>query len=951
MRLMIVYFNYIIYCIFILTLLFKGLECKLKITSFNCQGFKFRNYNYVKEIFKQCNILMLQETWLFNFEHNNFIKEIPDCHYYAISDMDEADVSRVGRPKGGVAILWHKDLKLTFVPIITNSKRVCALNIKSDNCNIIMINVYMPNDNETEESYTMYGDIISEISSIMYTHDNCNFIFGGDFNVDYGRSNSRNLNLLKDFLVLETLTCATFDILENNFTRLGSLGEKSFIDHFITCNFFEYKVDVTYDGHNLSDHMPVNLQTVINSEFVTNSNVTSYKHDWNNITDEKIIKYKQLLDYNFENFVIPQNILECTNFQCKIHNNLILDLLEHFMSVISDCSDKAIGVKHIGQLHKSGTMGWNNFVQPYKEKSIFWHNIWKSAGCPVTGQLADLCRFTQAKSHWAIKRTKRDADEYLRNKTANQMVNKSSDKFWSSIRKMKGSENTIASVVDDQTTDGAISDRFRLIYNDLYNSIDDDNFVNIIDDVNNLVDNKCSSGMCASAHCHTVTGDTVRKAIFKLKSDKDDEVYSLCTNSFIHATDLVFEKLGQLITLMIRHGLASEIINTSIIKPIPKNKKKLISDSNNYRAISKNTIISKIIDYILIDKVGDKLTTSTYQFAYKEGYSTSMCSFLIAETIQYYKNNGSTVFMLSLDATKAFDLVQYSKLFKLLIDRDICPLLIRLLINIYLSSIAIVKWNGVQSEPYTLGNGVKQGAVISAPLFAVYINPLINNLQLCKQGCYLANICTNAFAYADDIVLLTPSCTALRSLIKICEKYADTYKLRFNPDKCTLMILADKNADFFYEHCKISLCGRVVKNVKTEKHLGHSFTSNNHSHLINIDSIIRDIKIRTNTIIDNFRYICWQSKVKLFLSQCSSLYGSTLWRLDDKQSQLLMKTWNICCRRLLGLPPHTRTYVLPHIMNTMPIKYTIMYRMLNLFVSGINHKCDTISMLFKMVLI
>ena len=92
---------------------------------------------------------------------------------------------------------------------------------------------------------------------------------------------------------------------------------------------------------------------------------------------------------------------------------------------------------------------------------------------------------------------------------------------------------------------------------------------------------------------------------------------------------------------------------------------------NNYRAISKNTILSKIIDYILLDKVGDKLTTSIYQFAYKEGYSTSLCSFLVAETIQYYKTNGSNVFMLSLDATKAFDLVQYSKLFKLLIDKNI----------------------------------------------------------------------------------------------------------------------------------------------------------------------------------------------------------------------------------------------------------------------------------------
>ena len=38
-------------------------------------------------------------------------------------------------------------------------------------------------------------------------------------------------------------------------------------------------------------------------------------------------------------------------------------------------------------------------------------------------------------------------------------------------------------------------------------------------------------------------------------------------------------------------------------------------------------------------------------------------------------------------------------------------------------------------------------------------------------------------------------------------------------------------------------------------------------------------------------------------------------------------------------------------MDTMPIRYIIMYRMLNFFVAGITHKCTMISMLFKNVLI
>ena len=156
--------------------------------------------------------------------------------------------------------------------------------------------------------------------------------------------------------------------------------------------------------------------------------------------------------------------------------------------------------------------------------------------------------------------------------------------------------------------------------------------------------------------------------------------------------------------------------------------------------------------------------TSFYQFAYKKEFSTSLCSFLVLETIQYYKSRGSDVYMMTLDCTKAFDKVQFSKLFNTLIDKDICPLIVRMIMNAYLVSTAVVKWNNSVSNIFSISNGVKQGAVLSAPLFALYIDPLLSKLRESKKGCYIGNLSANAFAYADDVVLLAPSCNALRVL-------------------------------------------------------------------------------------------------------------------------------------------------------------------------------------------
>ena len=144
---------------------------------------------------------------------------------------------------------------------------------------------------------------------------------------------------------------------------------------------------------------------------------------------------------------------------------------------------------------------------------------------------------------------------------------------------------------------------------------------------------------------------------------------------------------------MLKHGTTSKLINKAIIKPIPKDKQKSLSDSSNYRAISKNSIISKIIDYVIIQLIDEKMATSAYQFGYKEKFSTSLCSFLVSETIQYYRSNDSNVYMTLLDCSKAFDKIQHTKLFRTLIGRNICPAIIRLIMNSYILSTSLVKWN------------------------------------------------------------------------------------------------------------------------------------------------------------------------------------------------------------------------------------------------------------------
>ena len=54
------------------------------------------------------------------------------------------------------------------------------------------------------------------------------------------------------------------------------------------------------------------------------------------------------------------------------------------------------------------------------------------------------------------------------------------------------------------------------------------------------------------------------------------------------------------------------------------------------------------------------------QFGFKADMSTTLCTYVMMETVSYYNAQCSNVYALMLDASKAFDRVNYGKLFRIL---------------------------------------------------------------------------------------------------------------------------------------------------------------------------------------------------------------------------------------------------------------------------------------------
>ena len=98
-----------------------------------------------------------------------------------------------------------------------------------------------------------------------------------------------------------------------------------------------------------------------------------------------------------------------------------------------------------------------------------------------------------------------------------------------------------------------------------------------------------------------------------------------------------------------------------------------------------------------------------------------MCTMVLKETLSYFANNGESVFCTFIDATKAFDKINYIKLFKLLVHRMLPPVISRLLLNMYTKNVYRVSRNEVCSIPLSVLNEVKQTVELSALYFFVFI--------------------------------------------------------------------------------------------------------------------------------------------------------------------------------------------------------------------------------------
>ena len=142
-----------------------------------------------------------------------------------------------------------------------------------------------------------------------------------------------------------------------------------------------------------------------------------------------------------------------------------------------------------------------------------------------------------------------------------------------------------------------------------------------------------------------------------------------------------------------------------------------------------------------------------------------------------------------IDYAKPFDCVDHSKLWKILKDMEIPYHLTCLLRNLYAGQEATVRTGHGTTDWFQIGNGVRQGCILSPCLFNLCAENIMRNagLEETQAGIQIPGRNNNNLRYADDTTLTVES-EELKSLLMKVKEEGEKAGLKHNIQKTKIMV-------------------------------------------------------------------------------------------------------------------------------------------------------------------
>ena len=771
------------------------------ICSYNVRG--LGNKTKREQIFEwvkrnNYTVCLLQETHSGGGTHDAWQKEWGK----------EAFFSGTSNNSEGVGILINSKESyniLNYTEII--SGRLQALEIKINENELIVINIYGPNNDDI--------NIFSKLEKFIQENDEKTILIGGDFNTvldenldkHNGRTNTHKQcrNKLKHMIDTHNLIDIWREKYPDSRKYTWHSSHKppifSRLDYFLVSeNVKNFVVSCDHLLSFKSDHCPV----LVTLDLSQHSRGPGYFKLNNSL----------LLDIEYQE-IIKTSIKDITNINADANPNTLWELIKGTV--------RNETIKYAARKKKENNELENRLSNDINKLKIDLTNSLNNDNSQniksnLDKKISELESLIENKINGSILRSKAIVVEY----------SERNSKYFANLEKKKSETKLINrllvnnEILTDQTKILKATEEF---YKNLYEKKETkdsafDFFDNTINKLSETEADSCD-GLLTELECKTAL-----KYMKNQKSPGSDgltvEFYKIFWNDIKHF-------YIRSINYSYKNGSLTELQKQGVITLLPKPNKD-IEKLENWRPISLLNVDYKIATKAIANRIKPIITSivDNSQTGFIKGRfigENIRLLFDIIETAEEQNNPGLLFFS---DFEKAFDSLDHAYMFKCLKHLNFGNSFTKFIKLFYTDVKSCVANNGYMSNFFSIHRGVRQGCPLSTYLFIICIELLSYKISTNEdlKGIHFFGKEFRRSLFADDAsFILDGSYKSFETLIYILDNFANISGLKLNAKKCqVLRIGALRKTEVVYlKHRKFQW------NSSQATVLGMTFTTNKDS--------------------------------------------------------------------------------------------------------------------------
>ena len=281
-----------------------------------------------------------------------------------------------------------------------------------------------------------------------------------------------------------------------------------------------------------------------------------------------------------------------------------------------------------------------------------------------------------------------------------------------------------------------------------------------------------------------ITAEMVEKYLKRLNTSKSQGPDNLHPKLLLETLHEIKEPLTEIFKNSLQEGTVPN--DWKLANIVPLHKKGCKSSPENYRPISLTSVVSKIMEKLVRDKIMEHMEENNlftkHQHGFRIGYSYVTQLIDVCDKWSEELDNKNCIDILYLDFKKAFDSVPHQRLLTKLKDYGFKGKLLTWVENFLKNRKQRVQVDGSSSDWADVTSGIPQGSVLGPTLFIIYVNDLPdvvhNFVKLFADDAKLyavANTVDDAKTVQDDLSRI--------------DNWSDIWQIRFNYKKCNHMHL------------------------------------------------------------------------------------------------------------------------------------------------------------------